>query len=203
MKLTDKNITLFALTCFIIISTTWLFLNPIQPKEKQIAEIKEGDFVIIKAHIQDMKVISDIYRNISDISRIVLIDGTGNLDVVAFGDTRKKLLNYILSYNPMIKTGDYVEVKGRISIYQGKYQLILNDIGDFKLIEKRNFERDVYLSPTPTNIYASPHGKKYHTSKNCPYGKRLKTESIIYFYSEDDAKALGYEKCKWCEKHDD
>ena len=103
----------------------------------------------------------------------------------------------------MIKEGDYVEVKGRISIYQGKYQLILNDIEDFKLIEKRNFERDIYLSPTPTNIYASKYGKKYHTSKNCPYGKRLKDENIIYFYSENDAKALGYEKCKWCEEHGD
>ena len=201
MKLTDKNITLFALTCFIIISTTWLFLNPIQPKEIPISEIKEGDFVIIKAYIQDMKVKRDKLRHVEDISRIVINDGTGNLDVVAFRDTRKKLLNYILSYNPMIKEGDYVEVKGRISIYQGKYQLILNDIEDFKLIEKRNFERDIYLSPTPTNIYASKYGKKYHTSKNCPYGKRLKTESIIYFYSEDDAKALGYEKCKWCEEH--
>ena len=59
MKLTDKNITLFALTCFIIISTTWLFLNPIQPKEIPIAEINEGDFVIIKAYIQDMKVKRD------------------------------------------------------------------------------------------------------------------------------------------------
>ena len=56
MKLTDKNITLFALTCFIIISTTWLFLNPIKPKEIPISKIKEGDFVIIKAYIQDMKV---------------------------------------------------------------------------------------------------------------------------------------------------
>ena len=131
MKLTDKNITLFALTCFIIISTTWLFLNPIQPKEKPIAEIKEGDFVIIKAHIQDMKVKRDKLRHVEDISRIVINDGTGNLDVVAFGDTRKKLLNYILSYNPMIKTGDYVEVKGRISVYKGKYEIILEDIEDY------------------------------------------------------------------------
>jgi len=201
MKLTDKNITLFALTCFIIISTTWLFLNPIQPKEIPIAEINEGDFVIIKAYIQDMKVKRDKLRHVEDISRIVINDGTGNLDVVAFGDTRKKLLNYILSYNPMIKTGDYVEVKGRISMYNGKYEIILEDIEDFRLIKKINHTRDIYLSPTPTNIYASLHGKKYHTSKNCPYGKRLKDENIIYFYSEDDAKALGYEKCKWCEEH--
>ena len=87
------------------------------------------------------------------------------------------------------------------SCENGKY--ILEDIEDFRLIKKINHTRDIYLSPTPTNIYASLHGKKYHTSKNCPYGKRLKDESIIYFYSEDDAKALGYEKCKWCEKHSD
>jgi DNA/RNA endonuclease YhcR with UshA esterase domain len=203
MKLTDKNITLFALTCFIIISTTWLFLNPIQPKEKPIAEIKEGDFVIIKGYIQEMHVKRDKYRHVINISRIVINDGTGNLDIVAFGKTREDLLNYILSYNPMIKEGDYVEVKGRISVYKGKYEIILEDIEDFRLIEKRNFERDIYLSPTPTNIYASKYGKKYHTSKNCPYGKKLKEENIIYFYSEDDAKALGYEKCKWCEEHGD
>ncbi|ADC70021.1 nucleic acid binding OB-fold tRNA/helicase-type [Methanocaldococcus sp. FS406-22] len=201
MKLTEKNITLFALTCFIIISTVWLFLNPIQPKEKHIAEIKEGDYVIIKGYIQEMYVKRDKYRHVINISRIVINDGTGNLDIVAFGKPREDLLNYILSYYPMIKEGDYVEVKGRISVYQGRYQIILNDIGDFKLIEKRNFGRDIYLSPTPTNIYASKYGKKYHTSKNCPYGKRLKEENIIYFYSEEDAKALGYEKCKWCEEH--
>ena len=201
MKLTDKNITLFALTCFIILSITWLFLNPIQPKEKHISEIKEGDYVVIKGYIQDMYVKRDKYRHVINISRIVINDGTGNLDIVAFGKTREELLNYILSYSPMIKEGDYVEVKGKISIYQGKYQLILNDIDDFRLIEKRNFDRDIYLSPTPTNIYASKYGKKYHTSKNCPYGKRLKEENIIYFYSEEDAKALNYEICKWCYEH--
>ncbi|MEO2118074.1 MAG: OB-fold nucleic acid binding domain-containing protein [Methanocaldococcus sp.] len=203
MKLTEKNITLFALTCFVIISTTWLFLNPIQPKEKHVAEVKEGDYVIIKGYIQEIHVKRDEYRHVINISRIVINDGTGNLDVVAFGKTRKELLNYILSYCPMIKEGDYVEVKGKISLYKGKYEIILKDIEDFKLIEKRNFERDIYLSPTPTNIYASKYGKKYHTLQNCPYGKRLKKENIIYFYSEDDAKALGYEKCKWCEEHGD
>jgi len=201
MKLTEKNITLFALTCFVIISTVWLFLNPIQPKEKHIAEIKEGDYVIIKGYIQEMDVKRDKYRHVINISRIVINDGTGNLDIVAFGKTRKELLNYILSYNPMIKEGDYVEVKGRISVYNGKYEIILKNINDFNLIEKRNFKRDIYLSPIPTNIYASKYGKKYHTSKNCPYGKRLKEENVIYFYSEEDAKALGYEKCSWCEKH--
>ncbi len=201
MKLTEKNITLFALTCFIIISIIWLFLNPIQPKEKHVAEIKEGDYVIIKGYIQEMDVKRDKYRHVINISRIVINDGTGNLDIVAFGKTRKELLNYILSYNPMIKEGDYVEVKGRISVYKGKYEIILKNINDFNLIEKKNFERDIYLSPTPTNIYASKYGKKYHTSKNCPYGKRLKEENVIYFYSEEDAKALGYEKCSWCEKH--
>ncbi|XRP96276.1 OB-fold nucleic acid binding domain-containing protein [Methanocaldococcus sp. 16A] len=201
MKLTEKNIILFSLTCFIIISTTWLFLNPIQPKEKHIAEIKEGDYVVIKGYIQDMYIKRDKYRHVINISRIVINDGTGNLDVVAFGKTREELLNYILSYSPMIKEGDYVEVKGKVSIYQGKYEIILNNINDFKLIEKKNFERDIYLSPTPTNIYASKYGKKYHISKNCPYGKRLKEENIIYFYSEEDAKTLGYEICKWCNKH--
>ncbi|XRO75900.1 OB-fold nucleic acid binding domain-containing protein [Methanocaldococcus sp. 28A] len=201
MKLNEKNIILFSLTCFIIISTTWIFLNPIQPKEKHIAEIKEGDYVVIKGYIQEMNLKRDKYRHPINISRIVINDGTGNLDVVAFGKTREELLNYILSYNPMIKEGDYVEVKGKISIYQGKYEIILNDINNFKLIEKKNFERDIYLSPTPTNIYASIYGKKYHTSKNCPYGKRLKEENIIYFYSEEDAKALGYEKCKWCNEY--
>ena len=148
-----------------------------------------------------MYVKRDKLRHITNISRIVINDGTGNLDVIAFGKTRKELLNYILDYNPMVKEGDYIEVRGRISVYQGRYQIILNDIGDFKLIEKRNFERDIYLSSIPTNIYASKYGKKYHTSKNCPYGKRLKEENIIYFYSEEDAKALGYEKCKWCKEH--
>ncbi len=201
MKLNQKNIILFALTCFVILSTTYLFLNPIQPKESKICDIKEGDYVIIKGYIQEINVKRDKYRHVINISRIVINDGTGNLDIVSFGKTREDLLNYILSYNPMIKEGDYVEVRGKVTVYNGKYQIILDNINNFKLIEKKNFNRDIYLSPTPTNIYASKYGKKYHTLKDCLYGKRLKESNIIYFYSEEDAKELGYEKCKWCESH--
>ncbi|ACV24992.1 OB-fold nucleic acid binding domain-containing protein [Methanocaldococcus fervens] len=171
MKLKERNTIFFALACFIILSTTWLFLNPTQPKEKHISEIKEGDYVIIKGYIQKMDVKRDKYRHVINISRIVINDGTGNLDVVAFSKTREELLNYTLSYNPMIKEGDYIEVKGKISLYNGKYEIILNNIDDFKLIEKKNFDRDIYLSPTPTNIYASKYGKKYHILESCPYGK--------------------------------
>lgn len=182
MKLTEKNITLFALTCFVIISTTWLFLNPIQPKEKHIAEIKEGDYVVIKGYIQEMYVKRDKYRHVINISRIVINDGTGNLDVVAFGKTREELLTYILSYNPMIKEGDYIEVKGRVTLYKGKYEIILNNIKDFKLLKKNNFERDIYLSPTPTGIYASKYGKNTTLQKTVLMEKIKRGKYNIFLF---------------------
>ncbi|ACX71988.1 nucleic acid binding OB-fold tRNA/helicase-type [Methanocaldococcus vulcanius M7] len=202
MKLNEKNVMLFALTCFIVVSTVWLFLNPIQPIEKHVSDVKEGDYVIIKGYIQEMDVKRDKYRHVIGLSRLVINDGTGNIDVVAFGKTKTELLNYILQYTPMIKEGDYVEVRGKVSVYRGLYEVILDKADDFKLLKKNNFDRDIFLSPTPTSIYASIYGKKYHTLDNCPYGKRLKKENIIYFYSEEDAKALGYEKCKWCKEHE-
>ncbi|WP_236610567.1 OB-fold nucleic acid binding domain-containing protein [Methanocaldococcus villosus] len=148
-----------------------------------------------------MKVKKDKFNHIIDIYRITVVNDS-TIDIVAFGKTRKELLNYILSFYPRIKEGDVVEVKGKVSVYKGRYQIILNGIEDFKLIEKRNFEKDIYFSETPTNIYASRYGKVYHTLKDCPYGRRLNEENIIYFFSEEDAKKLGYKKCKWCEEHE-
>ena len=185
---------------FCLLGITYLNFYNLEPKEVKICEIKEGDYVKITGYIQKLKVRKDEYRHILEVKSITISDGTGHLDVVAFGKVREKLTNYIKEYYPScsIKEGDKVQVIGKITIYNGRYQLILEDMDDFKLIEKLNFERDIYLSPTPTNIYASKYGKTYHTSKDCPYGKKLKKDNLIYFYSEEDAEELGYKKCKWC-----
>ncbi|EHP86684.1 OB-fold nucleic acid binding domain-containing protein [Methanotorris formicicus] len=197
----DKNIIIVCLI-FAVLGITTLNFYSIEPKEVKICEIKEGDYVKITGYIQKLGLKRDKCRNILEVKSITINDGTGHLDVVAFGKVREDLTNYIKNYYPCsIKERDKVQVIGKISTYNGKYQIILEDMDNFKLIEKLNFDRDIYLSPKPTNIYASKYGKTYHTSKDCPYGKKLKEDNIIYFYSEEDARELGYKKCKWCSKN--
>ncbi|WP_423792698.1 OB-fold nucleic acid binding domain-containing protein [Methanocaldococcus indicus] len=196
MNLNNKNIILLSLTILSIVSITYLFLNPIKPEYKKISEVEKGDYVVLEGYIQKMYVKRDDYRHIIDIYKITINDGSGNLDIIVFGNVRKDLLNYILNYTPSIKEGDKIKVVGKVSEYNGKYEIILDDINNFMLIQKNNFKRDIYLSPYPTNIYASKYGKTYHVDINCPYGKRIKNK--IYFYSEEDAKELGYKPCKKC-----
>ena len=202
MKITEKRIILF---CFItvLVGIGFLHFYEITPQTKKIADINEGDYVKIRGTIQDMKVERDKYRHIKKIKYIKISDETGgDLRICAFDDVNKDLTTYINSSNPTIKEGDIVEVIGTIKVYNGFYIINLDDINNFKLIEKKNFERDIYLSPTPTNIYASKYGKTYHTNQNCPYGSKIKKNNRIYFYSEEDAKALGYKKCRWCSKNE-
>ncbi len=196
MNLNNKNIILISLVLLSILGTVYLFINPIKAENKKISEVEEGDYVKLSGHIQKLYLKRDEYRKPIDIYKITINDGSGNLDIVVFGENRKKLLDYLLSYTPMIKEGDLIEVEGKINVYNGKYQIILNDISNFKLLKKINFERDIYLSEYPTNIYASKYGKIYHIKEDCPYGQKIKNK--IYFYSEEDAKALGYRLCKKC-----
>ncbi|AEH06492.1 OB-fold nucleic acid binding domain-containing protein [Methanothermococcus okinawensis] len=198
MKLTEKRIGIICIGA-VLIGIIFLHFYELTPKTEKIADIKEGDYVKIVGVIQDMKVVRDDCRYIQKIKYIKIRDDSGgDLRIYAFKDVNNDLTNYIKSTNPTIKEGDIVEVIGTIKVYNGIYEIILDDASNFKLIEKKNFERDIYLSPNPTNIYASKYGKTYHTSKNCPYGKKIKDKNKIYFYSEEDAKALGYKKCKWC-----
>jgi len=198
MKLSDDKIKYL---CLITVILGILFLNlyKVEPKEKKIKDIEEGDYVKIKGYIQSMKVIRDRCGRIQDIKYIKIGDETaGDLRVYPSKEIKEDLIEYIYSYTPSIKEGDIVEVVGTVKVFKGIYLIHLNDIKNFKLIEKRNFERDIFLSPTPTGIYASKYGKVYHTSDECPYGKRIKEDNRIYFYSEEDAQDLGYKKCKWC-----
>lgn len=178
----------------------FLHFYELTPRTIKIADINEGDYVKITGVIQGIKLVRDKYRHIKKIKYIKIRDDSGgDLRIYAFKNVNKDLTNYIKSTNPTIKEGDIVEVIGTVKVYNGLYEIVLDNISNFKLIEKKNFKRDIYLSPTPTNIYASKNGKTYHTSKNCPYGKKIKEDNRIYFYSEEDAKELGYKKCKWCE----
>ena len=201
MKITEKRIILFCFTT-VLMGIGFLHFYELTPQTKKIADINIGDYVKIRGTIQDMKVERDDYRHIKKVKYIKISDETGgDLRIYAFNDVNKDLTTYINSSNPTIKEGDIVEVMGTIEVYNGFYIINLNNINNFKLIEKKNFERDIYLSPTPTNIYASKYGKTYHTNQNCPYGSKIKKDNRIYFYSEKDAKALGYKKCRWCSKN--
>ncbi|AEF97175.1 OB-fold nucleic acid binding domain-containing protein [Methanotorris igneus] len=197
----DKHVIAFCLI-FAVLGLISLNFYTLEPKDVKICEIKDGDYVKITGYIQKLIVKRDEYRHILEVKSLTISDGTGHLNVVAFGKVREELTNYIKDYQPCsIKEEDKVQVIGKISTYNGRYQLILEDIDNFKLIEKLNFEKDIYLSPIPTHIYASKYGKTYHTSEDCPYGKKIKKDNRIYFYSEEDAEELGYKKCKWCSKN--
>ena len=202
MKLTEKRIVYLCFTV-VLMGIASLHFYKLSPQTEKIANIEEGDYVKIRGTIQDMKVIKDDYRHIKKVKYVKISDESGgDLRIYAFNEVNKDLTNYIKSTNPTIKEGDVVEVIGTIKAYNGFYEIILDDISNFKLIEKKNFERDIYLSPTPTDIYASKYGKTYHTHQNCPYGSKIKEDNRIYFYSEEDAKALGYKKCKRCSKNE-
>jgi hypothetical protein len=202
MNLTDKKITFLCFTVVIIGVVSLHFYNQ-SPQPKKIADINEGDYVKITGTIQSMNAVKDKYGHIKKIKCIILSDESGgDLRIYAFKDVNRKLTEYIKSTNPTIKEGDVVEVIGTVRVYKGLYEIVLNNADDFKLIKKKNFKRDIYLSPTPTGIYASKYGKTYHTCNNCPYGKKIKKDNRIYFYSEEDAKELGYTKCKWCSKNE-
>ncbi|MDP2587242.1 MAG: hypothetical protein Q8P33_00510 [bacterium] len=45
----------------------------------------------------------------------------------------------------------------------------------------------------PGPFVASSSGKKYHPSTGCSYADRIKPENKIYFTSEQEARAAGYE----------
>ena len=198
MKLSDDKIKY---ACLITVLLGILFLNfyNFEPMEKKIRDIEEGDYVKIKGHIQSMKVTRDKCGRIQDIKYIKIGDDTGgDLRIYPSKEVKEDLVEYIYSYTPSIKEGDILEVVGTVEVFNGIYLIHLKGIKNFKLIEKINFERDVFLSPTPTGIYASKYGKVYHTSNECPYGKKIKEDNRIYFYSEEDARDLTYRKCKWC-----
>ncbi|MBW9221830.1 hypothetical protein KKP97_02105 [Methanothermococcus sp. SCGC AD-155-C09] len=198
MKLSENKIKYICLGV-ILIGIISLSLYNFEPEDKKIKDIKEGDYVKITGHIQSMKLERDKYRYIKSIKYIKIMDDTGgDLRVYPSKKVREDLVKYITNYNPSIKEGDIVQVIGTIQVYNGIYTIYLEDISDFRLIEKKNFERDIYLSTTPTGIYASKYGKTYHTIEGCPYGKRIVGDNIIYFYTEKDAKELNYKKCKYC-----
>jgi len=203
MKLSDDKIKYICLITVLFGILSLNFYN-FEPKEKKIRDIEEGDYVKIKGYIQSMKVIRDRYGKIQDIKYIKIGDNTGgDLRIYPSKDIEKDLIEYIYSYTPSIKEGDLIEVVGTVEVFNGIYLIHLKDLKNFKLSEKRNFKRDIFLSPTPTGIYASKYGKIYHTSNKCPYGKKIKEDNRIYFYSEEDAQDLGYRKCKWCASKDD
>jgi len=200
MKLTENTIVIICIVTAIIgiIVLNFYEINPIN---KKIADLNEGDYVKVVATVQSIKAVRDKYRNIVGIKYITLMDETGgDLKVIAFNEINKELTNYVTSTNPSIKEGDLVEVTGNVKIYNGIYEIVLDDVKDFRLLEKRNFEKDVTFSPNPTGIYRSSNGKTYHTLENCPYGKKIKNK--VYLYSEEDALILNYKKCKYCERHD-
>ncbi|GBF36242.1 hypothetical protein [Methanofervidicoccus abyssi] len=198
MKLTNDKIKYI---CLITVLVGIVFLNfyDFKPEKKKIGSIEEGDYVQVTGFIQSMEVTRDRYGKIQDIKYIKIIDDTGgDLRIYPSKEVKEDLIEYIYSYTPSIKENDLIQVVGRVEIFKGIYLIRLKDIKNFKLIEKRNFERDIFLSPTPTGIYASKYGKVYHTSNRCPYGKKIKENNKIYFYTEEDARDLGYRKCKWC-----
>ena len=198
MKINDKTIMIISFIC-VVLGIGVLSIYNIEPENKDIAKINEGDFVVIKGIIQSMNTYKDEYNHIQKINYIKIRDNTGgDLKIMAFGNVNKDLTNYIESTTPTIKEGDKIEVIGTISVYNGIYTIVLKDVGDFKLIKKENYERDIYFSPNPTNIWASKSSKSYHINPNCPYGKKIKEENRKYFYSEQDAIDLGYKTCKWC-----
>ena len=198
MKISDEKIKYICLI-IVLFGILSLHLYSFEPEEKKIRDIKKGDYVKIRGYIQSMKVIKDKCGRIQDIKYIKIEDETGgDLRIYPSKEIKKDLIEYIYSYTPSIKEGDLVEVVGTVEVFNGIYLIHLKDIKNFKLIEKINFERDIFLSPTPTGIYASKYGKVYHTSNECPYGKKIKEDNRIYFYSEEDARDLTYRKCKWC-----
>ncbi len=202
MSFSDRKLILISIFFMIVGGLLFLHFYKVNPEDTTISKISDGKYVKIVGTIISMKVVKDRYGYIKKIKYIKIGDETGgDLRIVAFGKVNNDLVKYITKSNPMIKEGDIVQVVGTVSTYNGLYEIVLKDADDFKLVEKRNFEKDIYLSPNPTNIYASKNGKTYHISKDCPYGRKISDKNIIYFYSEDDAKALGYKLCKWCSKN--
>ena len=203
MKLSNDKIKYISLITVLIGILSLNFYN-FEPKEKKIGEIEEGDYVKVKGYIHSMKVVRDRCGRIQDIKYIKIRDDTGkDLRIYPSKDIKEDLIEYLYNYTPSIKEGDVIEVVGTVEVFKGIYLIHLNDIKNFKLIEKRNFKRDIFFSPTPTGIYASKYGKVYHTSDRCPYGRKIKEDNKIYFYNEEDARDLGYRKCKWCASRND
>lgn len=124
----------------------------------------------------------------------------GDLLLYVPDDISDEFLEIILKTTPRIKEGDIVEVTGKIQIYNGLYELVLDDSNDFELVEKVNFKRDIFLSKSKTNYYASKNSEVYHNFEDCPYGSKIVEK--IYFKTEEDAVDLGYELCSYCEKRD-
>jgi len=185
----------------VVLGIPFLSTFKLVPEEKHISDLNEGDYVKITAKIQKLDVRTDEYLEVTGIKSIKLMDETaGDLLVYFPGDKSDEFLKIILKTTPRIKEGDIVSVSGKIQIYNGRYEIVLNDPKDFELIKKVNFERDIFLSKYKTNYYASKNSNVYHDFEDCPYGKKISEK--IYFKSEDDAEILGYEECSYCEKRD-
>ncbi|MBA2850059.1 hypothetical protein HNP86_000190 [Methanococcus maripaludis] len=198
--LNDKKITFLCIFC-VVLGIPFLSTFKLVPEEKHISDLNEGDYVKITAKIQKLDVKTNEYLEITGIKSIKLMDETASDLLVYFpGDKSDEFLKIILKTTPRIKEGDIVSVSGKIQVYNGRYEIVLNDPTDFELIKKVNFERDIFLSKYKTNYYASKNSNVYHNFEDCPYGEKISEK--IYFKSEDDAKILGYEKCSYCEKRD-
>ncbi|ABO34356.1 nucleic acid binding, OB-fold, tRNA/helicase-type [Methanococcus maripaludis C5] len=200
LVLNDKKIVFSCILC-VIFGISFLSTYNIDPEEKYISNLNEGDYVKITAKIQKLDVKMKEYLEVTGIKSIKLMDETaGDLLVYVSDDISDEFLEIILKTTPRIKEGDIVEVTGKIQIYNGLYEIVLKDPNDFELVEKVNFERDIFLSKSRTNYYASKNSKVYHNYEDCPYGGKIVEK--IYFKTEEDAIDLGYELCSYCEKRD-
>ncbi|WP_459201373.1 OB-fold nucleic acid binding domain-containing protein [Methanococcus sp. CF] len=198
--LNDKKITFLCILC-VVFGISFLSTYKINPEEKHISDLDEGDYVKVTAKIQKLDVKTNEYLEVMGINSVKLMDETaGDLLLYVPNDISGEFLEYILKTSPRIKEGDIVKVSGKIQIYNGRYEIVLKDMDDFQLIKKVNFERDIFLSKTKTSYYASKNSNVYHDLENCPYGQKIVEK--IYFKTEDDAIDLGYEKCSYCEKWD-
>ena len=110
MKLSDDKIKYICLITVLIGIISLNFYN-VEPEEKKIGEIEEGDYVKVTGYIQSMKVVRDKYGRIQDIKYIKIIDDTGgDLRVYPSKEIKEELIEYIYSYTPSIKEGDLVQV---------------------------------------------------------------------------------------------
>ncbi len=214
-----NNIIIIFLIIGATLGLTTLYLWDVEPQHKTVATIEKGDYVKLTGYIQDIKYKKDSNGN-KEIKYIKFRDNTGgDLKIIAFNKVNKDLTNYINSFPTHIKPGDKVEVIGTINTYNGIYEIILNNINDFKVIEQINninYENNIINTNKndnkndnnnnindniKTNIYSSKNSKTYHTNINCPYGKRIKEENKIYYNSEEEAINKGLKKCSWCKNN--
>ena len=166
LVLNDKKIVFSCILC-VVFGISFLSTYNINPEEKYISDLNEGDYVKITAKIQKLDVKTNEYLEVTGINSIKLMDETaGDLLIYVPDDISNEFLEIVLKTTPRIKEGDIVEVTGKIQIYNGLYEIVLKDPKDFELIEKVNFERDIFLSNSKTNYYASKNSEVYHNRNN-------------------------------------